>query len=147
MPAKRFPTLDFSAKALDCRLTKVAGVSWEQVRTAICDALRDKFPPTDDCCGPYPWVEDVFDDHAVFCMDGKLFSIGYTFANGTAALSGDPAQVMRTYAPVGGGAAPPAPAIPAPAAPGEKQARANLAQKAQASLDALKKRLTPSKGA
>jgi hypothetical protein len=151
MPAKKATaqkSISPDAFALDKRVKKVVGDPWDQIRCAVADIVRDTFAPSDpDKCCMGPWVTDIFDDAAVFEMDGKLFSVNYTYENGTATLQGDPQQVTRTYTPVGGGAAPPAPATPSPAPGEQKQSRANLAQKAQSSLDALKKHLTPSKGA
>lgn len=80
---------------------KVNGVSFDEVRRAVSSALDDLYPrDTEAPCGV--WIEDVYDDHAVYCYDGKYYQIGYTYSGGTATLSGNPAQVRRTYQPVDG---------------------------------------------
>ncbi len=91
---------------------KVSGVPYDEVRRAVNAALTDAYPPKAgdggaQCapsCGPY--CEDIYDDHAIFSNDGKLWSVGYTYAGGTATLTGQPAQVVRTYQPAEGAQAP-----------------------------------------
>lgn len=97
-------------KGLDARVSKIAGVSFDAINSAIHAALKEKYPPPeggDGCCSVAegPWLRDVFDDVAVYCYDGKLYRVGYTFNAGTATLSGEPEEVQVTYAPIS--AAPP----------------------------------------
>lgn len=139
-----------SAKALDARLNKIAGVSFDQIRSAVAEAIQEAFPADDaapNTCYMGPWVEDLFDDKAIFSKDGQLFSVGYTFADGKATLAGDPSPVMRTYSPSGGGAAPPPTTPDATTANTDagKALRKERAAKAQAALEQLAKRATPAK--
>jgi hypothetical protein len=134
-----------AAKAIDARVSKVSGVSFDTIQTAIAGALREKYPPQDGSTDVYcdgPWVRDVFDDNAVFTYQGKLLRIPYTFDGSTATLSGEPEPVMVTYVPVG--AAPPPAAAPPPEA--AKAARKELAKKADEALSKLAARATPAKG-
>jgi hypothetical protein len=91
-------------------IRKVNGVPFDEVRRSINAALTDAYPPQAGdagvCapCGPY--VEDLYDDRAIFSNEGKLWSVGYTYAGGTATLSGQPSQVVRTYEPAEGTSAP-----------------------------------------
>lgn len=138
---------DAAAKrAIDARLAKVAGVSFEQLRSALGEALRAAYPPAEEMCGP--WVEDVYDDRVIYTNAGKLFAEPYTFAGGAATLGGSPVAVARTYVPVDAAAAPaPDAAAPAPApAPEGKTAAATVnttAKRADDAIAALRKRATP----
>lgn len=98
------------------RVEKAMGISFDQVRQSVCAALRLKFPPDADdpfCSGP--WVEDIYDDVAIYSNEGKLFSTGYTFDSGEATLTGEPIEVIRSYAPAN---------QPPPLVPGETPATA-----------------------
>jgi hypothetical protein len=147
------PHAEGSSKALDARVAKIAGVSFETIRSAACEALKEMFPP-DDTPGCYmgPWVEDVYDDKLVFQNDGQLFSIGYAFNAGKVTLSGNPTQVIRTYTPVGGGAADVNTGTAAAPPESAKAARYTLAasfrdlsKRVDATLTALGKRATARK--
>jgi hypothetical protein len=48
---------------------------------------------------PGPWVEEVFDDYAVVCREGKYYRIPYTIA-GTEVSFGEPEEVKVEYATV-----------------------------------------------
>lgn len=86
------------------RIAKASGFSFEQVRQAVNAALDEAYPKEQNGdsypCGSYIYVDDLYDDQAVFCKDGKTWSVGYTFDGGKATLSGSPVQVVRTYKPI-----------------------------------------------
>lgn len=73
--------------------------SMQEISDAVCSALNAMYPTNDDSPYGSVYVCDLYDDKAVFNKDGLLYSIAYTYANGTAALSGAPLQVVRTYTP------------------------------------------------
>lgn len=110
-------------------VAKSATVSFDQVRSSVCAALREKYPPPapadGGACAFGPWVEDIYDAVAIFSNEGKLWSIGYTFENGMASLTGEPVQVVRSYAPATAPVAPPGtPAAAADAPPAAADAPA-----------------------
>lgn len=121
---------------------KLAGATFEAVQTALRQALRDAYPPKETSGDPYcggPWPRDVWDDSAVFENEGKLWRVGYAFADGVVTLNGSPEQVQVEYVPAGA-AAPP----PAPGGEGVEQ-RLDPAAKVDATLAKLAKRATPAK--
>lgn len=89
-----------AASAADLRTEAIAlGQSFSDVTRAIEEALRERFNSEES----YVWVVEVYDDHAVFEWDGKLWQIGYRI-EGTAVTLGDQAvEVQRSYTPVDGG--------------------------------------------
>ena len=102
------------AKAVRSSVVKVAGLSYEQLRSLVGDAINkayaeeDTSNTPDGCCGPaYYYVDDLFDDKAVFCRKGKSLMVGFSYANGAVTLQGDPVEVLRSWKPIGDVAAPP----------------------------------------
>jgi hypothetical protein len=76
--------------------------SQTDVRNALDAAVRALIPPgLPGACAPCPWIVDVFPDRAIFEHDGKLYAVGYTYADGTASLVGKPVHVVREYVPAG----------------------------------------------
>jgi len=72
--------------------------SHEEVRMQISTALQAKYPPPQgDSAGySYPYVEAVYDGTCVFCLGGKLYSLGYTQSNaGVVKLDSTPREVVR----------------------------------------------------
>lgn len=148
---------------IDARVHKVAGFTFDQVQTAVSEALKEKYPTPEDgdawCDGP--WIRDIFDDSVVFTYQGTLMSIPYAFNNGTVALTGDAASVKVVYQPMGSGdAAPPPPDAsaatanldsPEGAAAGKRAVESELFAKgnkgATDAIAALKKSATPSSAA
>lgn len=104
---KALLNLEFAevAKSVRAAIRKISGVSFNQVRDAVNAALDETFPREDGTacspCGYY--VEDLFDDKAVFYREGKCYAIAYTYQNGLASLSGEPLQVQRSWQVVGSG--------------------------------------------
>lgn len=102
MPAEGPPAVAMAAKA--------QGPSDGDVREAIQGALAEMFPAEDDAMCTRAWVVDIFpaDSTVVFMREHGNYQIGYTFdpATGVATLTGQPAEVRRTYVPVGAVAAP-----------------------------------------
>lgn len=96
------------AKRLFEYVRKIEGVSYDQLRCAVNDALKLAFPPDQDddsCCSPCGYYcDDLYDDHAIFYKDGKTYSINFTYSNGTVTFAGQPTEVKRTvtYEPAGG---------------------------------------------
>jgi hypothetical protein len=115
---KALLNLDFGEvqKAVRAAVVKIAGVSYEQLRSAINAALTEAFPPEgDNACSPCGYYcEDIFDDKAIFYKEGKTYAIGYTYQNGAVTLSGEPVPVVRDWKPASelGGASPLAMAAP-----------------------------------
>lgn len=99
----------------EARPTKKGDVSYDQVRSALNEQLREKFASSDPgpTCSPSPWICDLYDDSAVYEWDGQLYRVPYTLSGTDAQLSGEPAVVMRAYVPAGQGAQQPAPEQPA----------------------------------
>lgn len=105
-------------KAVRAAVVKIAGISYDQLRSLVNDALSAAYKDQDDgsdnngccptSCGVY--CDDVYDDHAIFYQDGKSFSQSFTYADGAVTLQGQPTRVMRTYVPVGAAGAQPPPA-------------------------------------
>lgn len=94
--------LGVDPQELKKNLQKLAGVSFEQLRSAVQAALTEAYPNDGDVCSPAGYYcDDIYDDHAIFYKDGKTWSVPYTYADGVAALGGPPAQVVRTWVPVG----------------------------------------------
>lgn len=101
---------DDVVKALDARIEKAIGVSFDMIQCALAAALKEKYPPADGgdgCCTVNgPWLRDVFDDVAIYSNDGHLYRIKYSYNAGTATLQGEPEEVQVTYAPIVGSGAP-----------------------------------------
>lgn len=51
-----------------------------------------------------PYLVEVYDDHVIFELGNRLFSITYRMEGTVAVLTGDPAEVQRAFVPVEGGA-------------------------------------------
>lgn len=103
---------------------KVHGVTYEEVRRAVGAAIEES-NTSEAGAGAMPvgvWVIDLTDEHAIFERHGELLRVAYTYANGTASLSGAPEAVVRRYEPIGAGAGAP-PAMP-PAMPDGEAAKA-----------------------
>lgn len=86
----------------DKRSVKMGDISFDQIRSAIADQVREKYSSNlkygDLCCPGGPWVRDVFDDYAILDSDGKMFKIGYKAdGKGNVKLDGDPEQVTLEY--------------------------------------------------
>jgi Inorganic Pyrophosphatase len=98
--------LDASKPSNDCRKLKkdATDVSFDDLRSLVNAALGEALPPsTDKDCSPCGyWVADLFDDYAVFSFDGALWKVGYSYGNGVVTLTGQPVQVVRTYAELSG---------------------------------------------
>lgn len=80
-------------------------LSFDQVRDMLGNALGKLYNPpqsTDPCvpCTSHVWVTDVYNDCAVYSLNGDLWCVGYTIdvASVTLSLVGEPQRVMRTYA-------------------------------------------------
>lgn len=148
-------------KALDGRVKKVEGFTFDQVTAAVTEALCDKYPtPEDgDRWMDGPWIRDIFDESVVFTYEGVLLSMPYTFTNGTATLSGEAVPVKVVYQPIEGAAAPGpdadelaanggAPSLPNAEA-GKRYLQNELfgkaSKNADAAIEALSKRATPPK--
>lgn len=86
-------------KAVRSSVVKVAGVSYDQLRSAVRAALDESFPVEEGgcCCD----LLDLFDDKAIFYKDGKNYAVEYTYANGAVAISGEPVPVVRDWKPAG----------------------------------------------
>ena len=118
---KNVRTFVTKSTSRDARVTKVEGFTFDQVQSAVSEALCDKYPTPEDGerWNDGPWIRDIFDESVVFTYEGVLMSVPYTFANGAATLSGEAVPVKVVYQPIDG-AAPPAPdaddAAAAPAA-------------------------------
>src|SRR6185436_1562366 len=54
-------------------------------------------------CSPGPWICDLYDDSAVYEYEGKLYRVPYTAGEGGVSITADPAEVMRSYVPIGQG--------------------------------------------
>lgn len=116
----------------DARVAKVAGFTFDQVQQALREAVEELYPDVDPEArwDKGPWVRDVYDDVVIYCWEGQIFSVPYTFGDGTATLSGTPTAVKVVYEPIGGAAAGSAsntgaqatPAASAPAAEGGQPA-------------------------
>ena len=149
--------------ALDVRVAKVEGFTFDQVQSALCEAVEELYPDLDPELRftKGPWIRDVYDDKVVFCWEGQLNAVGYTFADGKATLAGQPTPVKVEYVPLGGAAAGsqanageqnPSPSAAAPAktpeTPNAEAGKAHLMSaiftKADESIAALQKRATPS---
>jgi len=110
--------------AFDFRKLAV-GPSFDDVRTVLNAALVEKYPAADPAVGAGPWIVAVYDASVVYMNDGKYFEIPYTRNGGDVALSGEPVEVIQTFAPVSGAPAPtPQPETPPPAPPEETPAAA-----------------------
>ena len=72
--------------------------SMQEKSTAVQAALRQKYPDDANGCNNV-YVCDLYDATAVFEKEGLYYQIGYTYAQGVATITGDPLQVVRTYAP------------------------------------------------
>lgn len=95
--------LGVEPQELKKRIAKAEGVSYEQLRQAVNAALDEKFPRengSDACCPGGHYVDDLYDDQAIFYKDGKTWAIGYTFDGGVATITGEPQQVVRAWKPV-----------------------------------------------
>lgn len=95
------------AKQVRAAVVKVAGVSYDQLRCLMNEALTEAYgedPPEGGCCGPYSiYCDDLYDDKAIFFKEGKSYAIGYTYEGGAVQLQGTPTPVVRTWQPVGQG--------------------------------------------
>jgi len=92
------------ARDLRKNVAKDLGVSFDDLRRMVEAAIDAAFPapvtPGDYPCSTY--VRDMFDAAAVFSRDGVLYQIGYSYGNGVVTLTGQPVEVVTTYAPVAG---------------------------------------------
>ncbi len=105
---KSLLNLDFAtlAKRLGSYVRKINGISYDQLRSILNDALRDAYPPDPKdagnpcapCYGVY--TDDLFDDSVVFSKDGKTYQDAYTFEGGAVALAGAPVEVVRGWMPM-----------------------------------------------
>lgn len=85
--------------ARDMRTEKAAGVSFEEISTALREALQNAYPPTETESWR-AWVMEVYMESFIFEADGALFESSYTYADGVAAMTGDPVAVRRVYVPI-----------------------------------------------
>lgn len=86
--------------AIDLRTIKLSeGLSFNAIQEALNAAVQSQYAEKNDdgTLKSYLWVCDVYDDHAVYSKDGKLFDITYRMEGATAVLTGTPAEVRRTY--------------------------------------------------
>jgi hypothetical protein len=102
-----------------------AEISFDQIRTMLNEQLREKLSPGEGApgapCGPCPYICDIYDDSAVYDYEGKLYRVPYALSETGAQLSGEPAEVMRAYVPVGQAAQPQAPAGDQPEPTGDTE--------------------------
>jgi len=89
------PLVAASARPRDLRVTKLAAMSFDQIRAALQEALRRMLVAD----GLYGWVCDVYDDSVVYCVGDDLFQAPY-LVEGADAVIGEPIEVQRTYTPV-----------------------------------------------
>jgi hypothetical protein len=81
------------------RGTMKLAVSLNEVQDAVGAALNVMYPSSDSDPGACAYVVDLYAGSAIFSKAGLLYSIAYSYANGTATLDGEPTQVVRTYTP------------------------------------------------
>lgn len=74
-------------------------LSFDGIRSALCDALMDRFPVKATVIQPYPmspYVRDVYSNFFIFERDGQLYRLGYTSNDTEVQLSEDePVEVVR----------------------------------------------------
>ncbi len=93
-------------KRFTSKVTKLAGISAEQLRAAVNGALDKAVPRKkgDMCCGPY--IVELYDDRVVYenggASNSDFYQVGYTFdiEKDMVVLDGAHVQVARTYVPV-----------------------------------------------
>ena len=86
--------------ALDRRTVKLSdSLSFNAIQEALNSVVQSKYAEKNDdgSFKSWVWVCDVYDDRAVFSKDGKLFEVTYRMEGASAVLTGDPAEVRRTY--------------------------------------------------
>jgi len=126
------------------KATSGGKLSHGDIRRLVQAAVSEKAGPF----GDYPWVSDVYDDHAILedWDSGKFWSVPYTIKDGAAEL-GEPVEVIQTWTPAEGAtnkvnppATPTAPVSPAPVAKADPNDEAVDAQikRLQEQLDKLK---------
>lgn len=71
------------------------GMAFDQLRSALCDQLCDKFG--------WCYVEDVFATYAVFSREGRMWRADYAADGSTVKITSDAAEVVRSYDSVEGG--------------------------------------------
>lgn len=74
--------------------------SQHDVANALNVAICAAYPTPPGTCSP-AYVVDVFPDRVIYDLGGKLYAVGYAYANGAAALQGSPVHVVREYVPAG----------------------------------------------
>jgi hypothetical protein len=70
--------------------------SFDDIRTAISNELRECMPPTTCDC----YVRDVYETYCVYECDGKLYQVAYTVDDGEATFTSAPVEVTISYTPV-----------------------------------------------
>lgn len=84
-------------------IAKLGGLSYNQLRDVLTDAVRAAYPDEGDssspCCPTGCWVEDVYDDRVIYRHEGECYSDGYTINGGDVALAGQPTPVIPGWIP------------------------------------------------
>jgi hypothetical protein len=77
--------------------------SLDQRRTAVQAAIQDDYSELSNDPAQVQWayLRELFDDHAIFGKEGKLFSVPYTIDDKQNVKLGAPTQVQVEYLPAG----------------------------------------------
>lgn len=93
---KHMDPLVASRAAVDRRRAGQAlGLSFADVTRLLSEALAARQGE-----GSYCWIVDVYDDHAIYEHDGRLWSIGYRMDGAAVALDEQAVEVQRDYTPI-----------------------------------------------
>lgn len=80
--------------------TSLADVSFDQTRSAVNEAIREKYRNNlsyPDLCCDYFWVRELYDAYAIIDANGKMFKIPYTMGKDQDVTLGEPQEVVTEY--------------------------------------------------
>lgn len=82
----------FSAPAKTATFALPEGMSYDDLSSALRTAFIEASPGADR---DSVWVSDLYEDAAIFSLEGRYWRQAYTVANGAVTLSGFPSEVQR----------------------------------------------------
>jgi hypothetical protein len=77
-------------------IMKFADLSFDQIRMAISDELKNRYGNNDQM---YCWVREVFPGYAVYEREGKLWRVDYTVSGTEITVAAESKEVVPEYVP------------------------------------------------
>jgi hypothetical protein len=82
------------------QLKEAGFMSYNDIRQRLSTALKSRMNVGENMDGP--WVEDVYDDHLIYCLSGRYYQLDYTCDDKGTVTMGEPFEVMKktVYEPI-----------------------------------------------